>query len=119
MPASTSSYEAGPSEPAPGRIEGYPPCQGHFIWYRFPFTIGNFSLWDTRAEMMRFAGGDEHVAAVKWMVKPGVARAAFVRLLHADDAGHTIGEWRAEEDGDAWRNVVLPFSTRGAGEAAS
>ena len=25
-----------------------PGYRGHFIWYKFPFTFGNFSLWDTR-----------------------------------------------------------------------
>ena len=96
-----------------------PGYRGHFIWYKFPFTFGNFSLWATRADMMRFARGVEHVDAVRWMVSPGVARAAFVRLLRTDDAGHSIGEWRAEGDGDAWRNAVFPFSGGAAGGEAS
>ena len=96
-----------------------PGYRGRFIWYKFPFTFGNFSLWDTRADMMGFAQSAEHVDAVRWLVSPGVARAAFVRLLRADPAGHSIGEWRAEDDGDAWRNAAFPFSSRISNEEAS
>ena len=101
------------------RMKASPGYRGHFIWYRFPFTIGNFSLWDTRADMMAFAQSAEHVAAVRWMVKPGVADAAFIRLLRADETGHTIGAWRSEGDDDAWRDAAFPFSARHASGEAS
>jgi hypothetical protein len=53
-----------------------------------------------------------------WLSRPGVARGAFIRFLRADDAGHSLGEWRAEQDGDAWRHPQFPFSSHleGAGE---
>ena len=63
--------------------QGY---MGHFIWYRFPFTFGNFSLWDSNENMMAFAQSQEHRAAITWLVKPGTARGAFIRFFQADPA---------------------------------
>ena len=100
------------------RMRSSPGYKGHFVWYRFPFTFGNWSLWDSRAEMMRFARSQEHLDAVAWMTSPGVARASFIRFLRADDTGHTIGEWRAEDDGEAWRSFKLPFSETAEGSVA-
>jgi heme-degrading monooxygenase HmoA len=88
------------------RSAGY---RGHFLWYRFPFTFGNISLWDTREHMMAFARSQQHLDAIAWLVKPGTATGAFVRLLKAYPEGHSIGVWRAEDDGEAWRQPQLPF----------
>jgi hypothetical protein len=93
------------------RMKATPGYRGHFVWYRFPWTIGNVSLWETRDAMMAFARSKEHRDSVTWLVTPGTASAAFIRFMVAEPHGHTIGAWRAEEDGDAWRTPQFPFST--------
>lgn len=93
------------------RMRRSPGYLGHFIWYRFPFRFGNFSLWDSREHMMSFARSAEHLAAIDWLLSPGTADGAFIRFLRAYPEGHTIGDWRAEDDGEAWRTRRLPFST--------
>ena len=95
------------------RMRAMPGYMGHFLWYRFPFTFGNVSLWDSREHMMAFAQSHEHRAAVAWLVRPGVAHGAFVRFLRTDGSGHSLGDWRAEDDGEAWRVPVYPFSSPG------
>jgi heme-degrading monooxygenase HmoA len=86
--------------------------RGHYVWYRFPFTFGNFSLWDSKESMLAFARGAEHRAAIHWLVKPGTAHAAFIRFFTAEPAGHSIGAWRAEDDPqEEWRIPRLPFSS--------
>jgi len=85
---------------------------GHYLWYRFPYTIGNFSFWATWDDMMAFARSDEHRKAMAWLAKPNVGKASFVRFLKAAPDGHTLGEWRAEPDPDQeWRRYRLPFSS--------
>jgi hypothetical protein len=93
------------------RMRSMPGYRGHFIWFHVPATFGNFSLWETREDMMAFAQTKEHRAAVSWLAKPGVARGAFIRFLRADAAGHSLGEWRSEPDGEAWRHPMFPFSS--------
>ena len=89
-----------------------PGSMGHFLWYRFPYTFGNFSSWDSWEHMMAFARSSEHRRAMVWLAKPGVGRASFIRFLRARPDGHTIGEWRAEPDPDReWRRFRLPFSS--------
>lgn len=96
-----------------------PGYMGHYIWYRFPFTFGNFSLWDTREHMMEFARGTEHRAAISWLVKPGTARGAFIRFFQVEPAGHSIGRWRAEYDpAEEWRIPRMPFSDRTSSSAS-
>ena len=96
------------------RMRSAPGYLGHFVWYRFPFTLGTLSLWDSREHMLAFARTAEHRAAVAWLLRPGVARGAFIRFLAAEPAGHTIGGWRADRDGQAWRTADLPFSAAAA-----
>jgi heme-degrading monooxygenase HmoA len=95
------------------RSPGY--C-GHVLWYRFPFTFGSVSTWERREDMLAFARTSAHRGAVSWLTRPGIADAAFIRFLQADEAGHTIGSWRGEDDGDAWRVSHLPFSSTELGE---
>ena len=90
------------------RAPGY---MGHYIWYRFPFTFGNFSLWATWQDMMRFARSRDHRRVMAWVAKPGVGKAAFVRFLRFAPDGHTLGTWRVEPDAEDWRNFQLPFSS--------
>ena len=98
------------------RMRAAPGYRGHFLWYRFPFTFGNMSFWDSRKEMMAFAQSAEHRNAIRWLVKPGTAHASFIRFLVAQPEGHTIGQWRAEDDADAWRTPVFPFSSETVGD---
>jgi hypothetical protein len=98
------------------RMRASPGYLDHYVWFRFPATFGNFSVWDSREHMLAFARSPEHRAAIAWLVRPGTARGAFIRFLAAEPAGHTIGEWRAEPDGDRWRTPALPFSTPDAEE---
>jgi heme-degrading monooxygenase HmoA len=100
------------------RMRSMPGYLGHFIWFRPPGTFGNASMWDTRDHMMAFAQTKEHRDAVTWMAKPGVARGAFIRFLRADDSGHSLGEWRAEADGEEWRTPQFPFSSHVEGRAS-
>lgn len=93
------------------RMKASPGYLDHFIWFRFPFTFGNFSIWDSKENMMAFARSPEHSGAIRWLVKPATARGAFIRFLRVEPAGHSIGEWRAEADGDDWRIPRMPFST--------
>ena len=86
------------------RMRRSPGYQGHVIWYRFPFTFGNLSLWDTRENMAGFAHSAEHRAAIHWVTRPGVGEGAFIRFLTADATGHSLGSWRAEHDVDEWRD---------------
>ncbi len=91
------------------RAPGY---MGHFLWYRFPFTFGNFSFWDSWEHMVQFARSTEHRRAMAWLSRPRIARASFVRFLRAAPDGHSIGEWRAEPDPDEeWKRYRLPFSS--------
>jgi hypothetical protein len=84
----------------------------HVVWFRWPSTFGNLSLWRSQDELFAFARSPEHRDAVAWLVTPGTADAAFIRFLSSGPAGHTLGAWRAEADGDAWRSPTLPFSER-------
>ena len=93
------------------RMRSMPGYMGHFLWFRLPSTFGNVSLWDSREHMMAFAQSIEHRKAISWLVKPGVAHGAFVRFLRADTSGHALGDWRAEADGEAWRDPQYPFSS--------
>ena len=90
------------------RAPGY---MGHYIWYRFPFTFGNFSLWDTWQSMMRFARSKEHRRAMAFVARPRIGKAAFVRFLRFAPDGHTLGTWRGEPDAEDWRDFKLPFSS--------
>jgi heme-degrading monooxygenase HmoA len=93
------------------RMRSMPGYMGHFLWFRLPATFGNVSLWDSKDHMMAFARSKEHRRAIAWLAKPGVARAAFIRFLQADASGHSLGEWRAEPDGEAWRQPQFLFSS--------
>ena len=93
------------------RMRSIPGYMGHFLLFRPPATFGNVSLWDSREHMMAFARSKEHRDAIAWLVKPGVARGAFIRFLRANGSGHSLGEWRAEADGEAWRHPRFPFSS--------
>ncbi len=90
------------------RAPGY---MGHYIWYRFPFTFGNFSLWDSWQSMMRFARSKEHRRAMAFVARPRIGKAAFVRFLRFAPDGHTLGTWRVEPDAADWRDFKLPFSS--------
>ena len=88
-----------------------PGYKGHFVWYQFPFTLGNVSLWERGDDMMAFARSPEHRDAIAWLLRPGVADGAFIRFLQAQPEGHTLGIWRAELDpSETWRNPQRPFS---------
>ncbi len=92
------------------RAPGY---MGHHLWYRFPYTFGNFSVWDSWDHMMEFGRSREHRKVMKWVARPSIGRASFVRFLRASPEGHTLGKWRAEPDPDKeWRRYQLPFSSR-------
>ena len=94
------------------RMKASPGYLGHFIWYGFPFTFGNFSLWDSKQNMMAFARSPEHRAAIRWLVQPRIGRGAFIRFFQGEPAGHTLGQWRAEYDpNEDWRNPRFPFSS--------
>ena len=93
------------------RMKASPGYMGHFVWYKFPLGIGNFSIWDSYDNMMRFAQSSEHRKAVAWLVKPGTANGAFIRFCEIGAEGHSIGGWRAEADGEAWRIPRMPFSS--------
>jgi len=93
------------------RMRSMPGYMGHYIWFRTPATFGNVSVWDSRDHMMAFARSKEHRDAIAWLTTPGVARGAFIRFLRADAAGHSLGDWRAEADGEAWRHPQFPLSS--------
>jgi heme-degrading monooxygenase HmoA len=80
------------------RMRSSPGYLGHFVWYRFPFTLGTVSLWDSREHMLAFARTAEHRAAAAWLLRPGAAEGAFIRFLAAEPAGHTLGAWRVEHE---------------------
>jgi hypothetical protein len=64
--------------------------------------------------MLDFARGQEHMSAVRWLARPGTAEAAFIRFFAAQPAGHTLGQWRAEDDGQRWPDPKTPFSSAAA-----
>lgn len=99
------------------RSQGY---LGHRVWYRFPYTIGTISFWENRQDLLRFAQSQEHRDAVDWVLTPGVAHSAFIRYLTPRPSGHTVGNWRAEDEpGEPWRIPQYPDSSRYAPEERS
>jgi len=90
------------------RSPGY---MGHYIWFRFPFTFGNFSLWDSWPNMLRFARSREHRRAMAFAARPRIGKAGFVRFLRFAPDGHTLGTWRVESDAGEWRDFKLPFAS--------
>lgn len=78
-------------------LRNAPGYLGHTVWYRFPYTIGTISFWETREDLLSFARSQAHVDAVRWVLRPGVAKAAFIRFMTPRPVGHTIGAWHAEE----------------------
>jgi hypothetical protein len=93
-------------------LRAAPGYRGHVLWYRFPFTFGSISSWDRREDLMAFAQTSAHRGAAAWMVRPGVADAAFIRFLRTDDAGHTFGDWRAEDPAAGDRRPPEPSPDR-------
>jgi heme-degrading monooxygenase HmoA len=77
------------------KARGY---RGHYVWYRFPFSFGTISVWDSHEDLLEFARTREHREAVTWLYQPGTARGSFIRYYDARPEGHSIGEWRAEGD---------------------
>ena len=73
--------------------EGY---LGHHIWFRFPFTFGMMTFFETQQQMMAFSQNIRHEQAANWMYIPGVAEGAFFRILSPTRNGYTHGVWSAE-----------------------
>jgi phenylacetate-CoA ligase len=79
------------------RSDGY---LGHHIWYRFPFTFGTVSFFESQRQLMEFPRAGQHQRAEHWMYLPGVAEGAFFRLLTPGPAGYTHGIWSADGSAD-------------------
>ncbi len=65
----------------------------HQVWYRFPYTIGTTSFWETHEHLLAFARSDAHRKATAWMHRPGIARGGFIRYLAPLPDGNTLGAW--------------------------
>ena len=73
-----------------------PGYRAHYVWFRFPFTFGTISVWDSHEALQEFARTETHNDAVAWQYRPGTAKGSFIRYYDARPEGHTIGEWSVE-----------------------
>jgi hypothetical protein len=78
------------------RMKRMPGYRGHYVWYRFPFTLGTIAFFEDRTALLKFARTKEHGELMRWVMEPGNARGGFIRLHEALPSGYSSGIWRAE-----------------------
>jgi hypothetical protein len=78
------------------RMKQSPGYCGHYVWYRFPFTLGTIAFFADRDALLRFARTPEHAEIMRWVMEPGHARGGFIRLWKVLPSGYSSGVWRAE-----------------------
>jgi hypothetical protein len=78
------------------RMKKMPGYRGHYVWYRFPSTLGTIAFFADRTALLKFARTKEHGELMRWVMEPRHARGGFIRLHAALPSGYSSGIWRAE-----------------------
>jgi hypothetical protein len=97
------------------RMKRMPGYRWHKVWYRFPATLGTIAFFADRKALLTFARTPEHTELMRWVMRPGKARAGFIRLHDAQPVGYSSGRWRAEEN--VMRAIDRFTPLEGEGEA--
>ena len=97
------------------RLKASPGYRAHYVFYRFPLTLGTIAFFADRESLLRFARCAEHVELMRWSMAPGNAHGGFIRLFRAERSGYSSGVWRAEP-GQEMRHIERFSPLRGETE---